>query len=85
MENGLDVVAVGVEHERAVIPRVVLRALPRPSVVAIPRRRRAAMEFIDSEPVGDGEGEMHVLGLLAAVADEGERAGAVSHANAVRV
>ena len=42
--DDLDVVAVRVEHERAVVARVVDRALARRAVVLVARRERGGVE-----------------------------------------
>ncbi|HEX4112172.1 MAG TPA: hypothetical protein VH020_06520 [Stellaceae bacterium] len=47
MADGFDVVAVGVEHEGAVIVRVILRAQARRAIVVSARRQRGTMERID--------------------------------------
>jgi hypothetical protein len=63
--DDLDVVAVGVEHERAVVARVVDRALARRAVVAVPGGERRPVERVDGRVVGGGEGEVDVLGRNA--------------------
>jgi hypothetical protein len=45
--DGLDVVAVGIEHERGEVARVVLGPLTRLAVVAVPGVRRGAVERLD--------------------------------------
>src|SRR5215210_3492726 len=68
--HDLDVVAVGVEHERAVVPAVVVRTLPGRSVVAVARVCEGAVERIDRRVVLRLEGEVRLLRRLAG--DEGE-------------
>ena len=62
MEDGLDVVAVGVEHERTVVPGVIARALARRAVVAVPGGERRKVESVDLLAAPGGEGDVHVLG-----------------------
>ncbi len=62
MIDDLDVVAVGIEHERGVVARVVSRALPRRAVVAMTRRRERVMERGDCAPVRRSERHVDVLG-----------------------
>src|SRR2546430_14390875 len=70
--HDLDVVAVGVEHEGAVVAGVVDLPLARAAVVAMARIDRGAVERLDRGVARRGEGDMHVRGRLAA--DERERA-----------
>ena len=50
MAHGLDVVAIGVEHERAIVVGVVVRTHARRAVVAAARGDRRAIERIDVRP-----------------------------------
>ena len=50
----LDVVAVGVEHERALVARVVLRPLPRAAVVAVPGADRGPWKSATAPAYGAG-------------------------------
>src|SRR5205823_217067 len=45
--DGLDVVAVGVEHVGGVVPGVILGPLARGAVVAVAGGKRAAVELVD--------------------------------------
>jgi hypothetical protein len=56
--NGLDVVAVRIEHEGGEIARAV-GALARPAVVAAAGGERRFVEGADRRPVGGPEGEVH--------------------------
>ncbi len=64
VEGGLDVVAVGVEHERAVIARVVLRPLAGRTVVAVAGGDHSVVEPFDGVEVGHAEGKVDVLRRL---------------------
>jgi hypothetical protein len=50
--HGFDVVAVGVEHEGAVVMRVVVRPQPGRTVVGTAGGQRCGMEGIDRGAVG---------------------------------
>ena len=70
--DGLDVRPVGVEHERPVVARVVLRALARRAVVPIARRERRRVERVDGRVVPRGERDVEVRGRAAL--EQGKRA-----------
>jgi hypothetical protein len=70
--HGLDDVAVGVQDERTVVARVVLRPLAGSALVAVPGLDQRGVERPDRRLVGRGEGDVHVTGRLAG--DERERA-----------
>jgi hypothetical protein len=59
--DGLDVVAVGVEDEGAVVARVVV-ALARGAVVAVAGCECDAVELVDGRVVRRREGDVQVLG-----------------------
>src|SRR5947208_11269880 len=59
--DSLDVVAVRVEDEGAVVARVVV-ALARASVVAVAGRERGAVELVDGLVVGRRKGHVQLLG-----------------------
>src|SRR5258705_393090 len=68
--HDLDVVAVGVEHEGAVVARVVLEPFTRGAVVPIAGGEGGAMELVHGRVVAGREGQVHVLGRRALVIDE---------------
>jgi hypothetical protein len=70
--DDLDAVGVGVEHVRAVVARVALRALTRRAVVAVAGLRRGAMERLHGGAVVGGERHVQMLGRRAG--DQAERA-----------
>src|SRR4051812_22111342 len=82
VEDGFDVVAVGVAHECAVVARVVLGPLTGSAVVGVAGGGRRAVERVDGLDVADTEREVHVLRRLAS-RDERERADAVAELHAV--
>jgi hypothetical protein len=49
--HGLDVVAVGIEHERTVIVRVIARAQAGRAIVLAACGERRAMEGVDGRPI----------------------------------
>src|SRR2546430_10101761 len=59
--DGLDVVAVGVQHEGADVARVVLRALTRCAVVAVAGCRHHPVELCDVRVGHYREGKVDVL------------------------
>src|SRR5947207_12955425 len=63
--DSLDVVAVGVEHVRAVVTGVILGPLTGRPVVVVAGRERDAVELVDACVVGSGEGDVHVRRRLA--------------------
>ena len=58
MADGLDVVAVGIEDEGAVVVRVIMRAKARSAVVAAASIHCRAVESVDVGAGGGGEGDM---------------------------
>src|SRR5919197_1476021 len=80
MEDGFDVVAVGIEHVGRVVPRVVLRAEPRAAVVLTPRGDRGLVEAIDRAEIGCRERDVNGRGgltlrdreVLASLGPEGD-------------
>ena len=83
VEDGFDVVNVGIEYERSVVARVVVGALPRRAVVAIARGERDFVEPGHRLDVGHAESQVDVLRRLVA-RDERERAVAVAELDPVR-
>src|SRR3954451_7023155 len=59
--DDLDVVPVRVEHERAVVARVIGRALARRAVVLVARRERSGVERAHRGVLARGEREVDVL------------------------
>src|SRR5919107_1008685 len=80
--DGLDVVAVGVEHERAVVVRVVDLTHARLAVVGAARRQGGRVEGVDGLAVLDPEGHVDAA-LRSAVAladpEEGEVVAEAAH------
>jgi hypothetical protein len=72
--DDLDVVPVGVEHERAVVARVVDRPLARRAVVLVARGERGGAEGAHRGVLARGEREVEVLSGRPLVADEREAA-----------
>jgi hypothetical protein len=62
VEDRFDVVPVGVNDERCLVPGVVLRAKTRRAVVAAPGFDSGAVELVDGGSVGCGEGNMNGSG-----------------------
>jgi D-alanyl-D-alanine carboxypeptidase (penicillin-binding protein 5/6) len=60
--DDLDVVPIRVEHERAVVPRMVDRALARPAVVLVARRERGRVECAHRGVLARREREVDLLG-----------------------
>jgi hypothetical protein len=58
MPDRLDVVAVGIEHEGAVLPVAVLRAGARAADVATAVGERSGMELVDGVPLCRREGDV---------------------------
>ena len=83
VEDGLDVVAVGVEHEGAVVAGVVLGPLARRAVVAVARAGRGAVERLDGR-VGRRAGNAMCRFSVGGPSDHGERAPAGEAAPALR-
>src|SRR5882724_1777767 len=67
--DGFDIVAVGIEHEGAVIIGMIMRPEPRRAVVAAARRHRRRVEGIDQCTGIGGEGDMSPLADSLIVAD----------------
>src|SRR4029453_13949589 len=59
--NGLDVVPVGIEHERAVIRRVIHRTDTRLAVVFSACSHRGRVERIDFRARGGGKGDVSLV------------------------
>ena len=59
MANSLDIVAVGIEHEGAVIIGVIFRPEPWRAVIGGAGKQRGRMEGIDRFPAGRGESDVH--------------------------
>ena len=71
MVDGLDIVAVGVEHVGAVVAFVVLGPQPRRAVIAPSCLQRRGVETVHGLPAGSGEGDVEPGdGPLACVDDE---------------
>src|SRR4051795_2642047 len=84
--DDLDVVPVRVEHERAVVARVVDRALARRAVVLVARRERGGVERAHRGVLARGEREVDGLRERPLVPDEREavvRAGQLHAAGVV--
>jgi hypothetical protein len=60
VNDGLDVVSVGVEHKGAVVAGAVT-TLTRPAVVPIAYREGCSVELIDGRAARGWESEMNVL------------------------
>lgn len=65
MEDGFDVVSVGIEQEGAVVVRVVFGAQPGRSVVFGAEREAGAMKSVDLRPRVRAEGDVTRRGRLA--------------------
>src|SRR5262245_33179452 len=76
----LDVVAVGIEHEGAVIVRVIVRSQPRRAVVLAARRERRTIEGVDGGAVLGGESDVQAAFEHAAAADPEIRLARVAEA-----
>jgi GntR family transcriptional repressor for pyruvate dehydrogenase complex len=72
MEHGLDVVAIGVEHEGPVVAPVV-RALPGPSVVSSAGSESGGVEALQGLSIGRLEGQVDVSGQRRFRGDAAER------------
>jgi hypothetical protein len=70
--DDLDVVPVRVEHERAVVARVVHHSLARRAVVLVARRERGGVERAHSGVLARGERKVDVLRERPLVSDERE-------------
>src|SRR5215218_10847195 len=69
--DGLDVVAIGVEHVGAVVAFVVLGSQPRRAVIAPSRLQRRDVETVHGLPAGSGERDVEPGdGPLACVDDK---------------
>ena len=73
--DDLDVVPVGVQHERAVVARVVDGALARTAVVLVARGERGGVERPDGRVVSCRERDVDVLRERPVVMDEREAVG----------
>ena len=82
--DGLDVVAVGIEHERAVVVRVILRAQARRAVVLAAGRERCAVERIDAGAILGHDRDVQRLLQLAFAADPEVRLAADAEARGRR-
>src|ERR1051325_5145155 len=69
----LYIVAIGIEHKRTVIIRMVLRPETRRSVIHSAGRQAGGVEGIDRRAVGRREGDMRIGHHLVALADPKER------------
>src|SRR5437016_13726827 len=69
--DDLDVVAVEIEDERAIVVRMVLRPQARPTVVATAHPQRRLVEGAHLSPVRSREGDVHGRRGLAVAADPG--------------
>ena len=69
----LDVVAVGIEHEGAVVVGVVVGPEARCAVVAAADGERGGMKPVDDGPVVGGERDVDALALRPAAAHPEER------------
>src|SRR2546427_7742285 len=67
--NGFDIVSVGVENERAVIIRMVVRAQARSAVVLAARGDRRTIERIDVRPRVGAKRDMNRRNIGLALAD----------------
>src|SRR5438477_11660153 len=72
VKDSFYVVPIRVEHERAVVARVVDRALARRAVVLVARRERGGVERAHRGVLARGEREVDVLGEWPLVPDERE-------------
>src|SRR3954447_8271218 len=70
--DDLDVVPVRVEHERAVVARVIDRALARRAVVLVARRQRGGVERAHRGVLARGERDVDMLRERPLVPDERE-------------
>src|SRR4051794_34394671 len=70
--DDLDVVPVRVEHERAVVARVIDRALARSAVVLVAGSERGGVERAHRGVLARAEREVDMLGERPLVADERE-------------
>ena len=91
MADGLDVVTVRVEHEGAVVVRVVVRPQPRRAIVLAAGRERRVIERIDRRSIvrGDRHVQRTIDPALGAdpeirLAADAEAGGRVSAFGAVR-
>src|SRR5689334_22603522 len=69
MADRLDVVAVRIEHERAVVIRVIVRPQSGRPVVAPARRYRRLVERVDLLPIRGAKGDMRRQDCRLAVTD----------------
>src|SRR5882672_5013456 len=80
MAHGLDIVSVRVEHEGAVIVRVIMRPCSRRSVVTAAGQDRLAVEAVHGVAVMRGEGDVRagLRQLLQSDPEEGLGADAIA-------
>ncbi len=73
--DGLDIVAVAIEHERAVIIGMIMRPEARRSVVLPARCERCAIEgiYLRARARGEGDVDALIVGGAEAFADPEER------------
>ena len=58
MADRLDIVAVGVQHEGAIVIGVILRPETRRAIVATARRHGGLMKGVDLGPVAGDKGDV---------------------------
>src|SRR5437016_13708488 len=80
--DDLDVVAVEIEDERAIVVRMVLRPQARPTVVATAHPQRRLVEGAHLSPVLNREGDAHGRRAPAVAADPQRRLAALAEAQA---
>src|SRR5512136_1295078 len=73
MADSLDIVAVSIEHEGAVIIGVIFGPKAWRPIVGAARLKRGMIEGIDRGPALSGEGHMQGPARLAALSDPEER------------
>ena len=71
--DSLDVVAIGIEHERAVVIFVIMRSQPRRAIISSAGRKRGLIESIDDFPIRRRKGDMRAGLRNALEADPEER------------
>src|SRR5262245_33964190 len=69
MADGLDIVAVGIEDEGAVIVGMIMRPDARRAVVSAACRDRRAIKGVDGGPVRRCEGDVDMIAERSARAD----------------
>jgi hypothetical protein len=58
MADGLDAMSIGIQDERAVIVRVIVRPQPRPAIVAPARGKRRCVKRVNGRLIGGTDAEM---------------------------